>query len=407
VRLPLIALVVFLSARAEADEIILGQSAAFTGSAGALGIEFWRGMEARVRELNDAGGVNGHTFAIIPCDDAYDPEKASKCAVDLISKSKAFVLANTVGTPTFVRIAPFLQHWAKDDIVVFGNFGGAQPQRTMPFAKYVFNLRASYRREGEAQLEICAKAGRNRIGTFMQNDVNGKDLEDGLRQALAKRGQRLVQSTVYERGASVDTDMSAQAEYLKNSQADCVVSLGSYSALAAFVRAARAKGLHAPLLAISFAGAEPLAKSLPDGAPDGLIMTQVVPSYNDTSLPLVRAYRAAMDKYKPTKPAGIVSDYQPSGYSYGSLESYISTTVLADVVAKATPLTRASFRSAAESLKDRDIGLGADHITFGPVTGPDTALAHEGLSRVWITVLRNGAWTSVDNPAEAAKQIPK
>jgi len=51
--------------------------------------------------------------------------------------------------------------------------------------------------------------------------------------------------------------------------------------------------------------------------------------------------------------------------------------------------------------------LGPDRVTFGAVTGPESVGKHEGLNRVWITVFRDGGWTSVGSAAEAAKQIAK
>ena len=66
-------------------------------------------------------------------------------------------------------------------------------------------------------------------------------------------------------------------------------------------------------------------------------MTQVVPHIADTKVPLVREYRAAIDKYKPTMPTGVGDgSYQPkSSYSFGSLEGYLNTKLLGSLTANA------------------------------------------------------------------------
>ena len=391
------------------DSIILGQPAVFSGASAGLGVELWRGMQARLSEINDAGGIRGRRVDLTLCDDHYDPESSAKCAIDLITKRNVFVLTGTVGTPTIMRILPLLRVWSKDDVMIFGNFTGAKPQRSMPAAPYVFNVRASYEEETATHVRVCLAAGRTTIGTFVQNDAYGKDGEEGVRGALKETGATIAMATYYERGASADADMSRHVELLRQAGVNCVSTTGSYQAVAAFVRAARAVKWNVPIFAVSFTGADQLLAQLA-GKVDTtrLVMTQVVPHFDDTQWPLVREYRAAMDKYRPSAPNGVGDgSYSASApYSFGSLEGYLNTKLLGIVIAKAgADLTRASVRQAAESLRNVDVGLEKNTVTFGVVTGPDSVGNHQALHKVWLTMTRGDKWVTIDDIAAIAKHL--
>ena len=70
-----------------------------------------------------------------------------------------------------------------------------------------------------------------------------------------------------------------------------MICIGSYAACAAFARDAVDLGLNVPLANLSFVGSENMLKLLSEGRDDAerytdlLVNSQVVPSYEDTSIP--------------------------------------------------------------------------------------------------------------------------
>ena len=99
---------------------------------------------------------------------------------------------------------------------------------------------------------------------------------------------------------------------LRDAAAQAVIMVGAYQASAGFVRDARESGWDAPIHSVSFVGAEQMLHLLrAEEEKTGrkltgrLIVTQVVPAYTDTGIPLVREYQAAIDKYHPQAPAGV------------------------------------------------------------------------------------------------------
>jgi ABC-type branched-subunit amino acid transport system substrate-binding protein len=53
------------------NEIRVGMSAAFRGTAAGLGTEFYRGAQAYYDEVNARGGVHGRAITVVALDDNY------------------------------------------------------------------------------------------------------------------------------------------------------------------------------------------------------------------------------------------------------------------------------------------------------------------------------------------------
>ena len=83
--------------------------------------------------------------------------------IDLIEKEHVFFLSNYVGTPTLTRALPVIKRFG--DVILVGNFTGAQPQREVPYVEHVFNIRASYRQEMVALVERFWQQGARRFRT--------------------------------------------------------------------------------------------------------------------------------------------------------------------------------------------------------------------------------------------------
>jgi ABC-type branched-subunit amino acid transport system substrate-binding protein len=387
-------------------EVVLGQAAAFSGPSAGLGVEMWRGATAAFAEANASGGVNGRTVRLVTADDAYDSEKAAIAVGQLISRDHVFALFGGVGTPTIVKALPVvLKHFNSDGLFYFANFTGAQPQREPPYAKAVFNVRAAYREETKEMVNAFVSVGKKRIGIFVQDDAYGASGRDGVRRALKEKGLDIVADTTYPRGQVFDVSTASQVKLLRDAKVDAIVAVGAYQACAALVRDARSAGWLVPIHNVSFVGADQmLALLLAEEHKRGtrltqnLINTQVVPSYDDVSVKLVREYRAAMDRYNPTAPKGTGSDpYTPkSKYTFGSLEGYLSARVFLRVLQKAgKDLTRRGFYQAAESMGRFDIGLG--------VPAELSESRHQALDRVWFTTVGKTGWTPLRDPATALR----
>ena len=385
-------------------DIRIGMSAAFRGASAGLGTELYRGAQAYYSEINARGGVFGRSISVVALDDSYNPDPCIRNTILLLDKEKVFFLSNYVGTPTLTRALPVIKQYADQQVVLVGNFTGAQPQRETPYVDQVFNVRASYRQEMFALVDRFWQAGARRFGVYYQIDAYGRSGTDGVARGLAMRGAKITAEATYVRGAKFEDDMSAAVNALREAGCDVVLCTGAYQGCAAFVRSARDAGFTVPISNVSFVGSDAmLALLVKHGRAKGrdytraLVNSQVVPSYDDVSLPGVAEYRTLMDKHSPTVPDAIRdSGYTPQRYSFISLEGYINARVIVEALRRAgANAGRPGFRQALESLRGLDLGIGAP-LTFTPER-------HQGLDSVYFTRVDGDRWVPVADWSAAVK----
>jgi branched-chain amino acid transport system substrate-binding protein len=385
-------------------EIRIGMSAAFRGTAAGLGTELYRGAQAYYSEINARGGLFGRPITVVALDDSYNPEPCIRNTIQLLDRERVFFLSNYVGTPTLTRALPVIKQYADQQVVLVGNFTGAQPQREAPYVDQVFNVRASYRQEMMALVERFWQAGARRFGVYYQIDAYGRSGTDGVARGLAVRGARIAAEATYVRGAKFEEDMGAAVKALREANCDVVLCTGAYQGCGAFVRSARDAGWTAPISNVSFVGSDAmLALLVKHGRAQGrdytraLVNSQVVPSYDDVGLTGVVEYRTLMDKHNPQVPEAIRdAAYTPQKLSFISLEGYVNARVIVEALRRAgANATRQSFRQALESLRGLDVGIGAP-VTF-------TAERHQGLDSVYFTRVEGDRWVPVADWSAAVK----
>jgi ABC-type branched-subunit amino acid transport system substrate-binding protein len=386
----------FPSASFASETIDIGMSAAFKGPTGGLGIELYRGSMAYIQRINEAGGINGKQIRIIAYDDGYNPTPAINNTIQLVDKDKVFLLFGYVGTPTVTRVLPILKINGEKNVFLFFPFTGAQPHRQPPYEEYVFNLRASYHQETGGLVDNFIKIGRKKIAVFYQADAYGRSGWNGVRITLAKYGLKIAGEATYRRGTNFGDSLAQQVELLRNSGADAVISIGAYAACAAFIRDARDAGWDVPIANVSFVGSEFLINLLLEAGmhnrrdyTTNLINSQVVPSYEDTSLVAVREYREYMDAYSQLPPMHLVEPgYKPIRYSFVSFEGFLNAKLLIEILKKMGPyFDKNQIKPVVEGIRNLDIGIDA-RVSFGPAR-------HQGIDRVYYTTYSDGRFVPV------------
>jgi branched-chain amino acid transport system substrate-binding protein len=384
-------LFLFVSQQALANDIAVGMSAALTGPSSALGIELYRGSMAYLEHVNGTGGINGRKILIKAYDDSYNPVSAVENTITLIERDKVFLLFGYIGTPTVTRILPLLKRYSDKHIYLFFPYTGAQPQREAPYDEFVFNLRSSYRHETQGLVDHFVQVGRKRIAVFYQADAYGRSGWDGVRRALEKHGLKIVGEATYRRGAEYEQSFAEQVSILQKANPDAIISIGAYAAAAAFIRDARDAAWDIPIANVSFVGSERMLNLLLESGKTrgkdyttNLINSQVVPSYEDTSLPAVRQYRELMDKYNPMPPQELIGkEYKPLQYSFVSFEGFLNAKLLVEILRKRVDtIDTVHLQAAIEEVSDYDIGIDVP-VSFGPHK-------HQGLDVVYYTTVRDG-----------------
>ena len=378
-------------------EFQLGMSAAFSGPSRGLGIELYRGASAYFTAVNNGGGIGGRRISLTIYDDGYQPDPAVKNTLKLMLEDRVFLLFGYVGTPTVTRVLPVLKKFQDQNTYLFFPFTGAQPQRQPPYGDFAFNLRASYAQETKGLVDNFLRVGRRRIAVFYQADAYGRSGWAGVRKALDQHGERIIGEATYRRGQKFTGTLRAQVEILKASKPDAVICVGAYAACAAFVRDAVNLGLQVPIANLSFVGSENLLKLLTEEREDSrqytdlLVNSQVVPSYEDVSIPAVEEYRELMQRYDPEPPAGLVREsYTPFPYSFVSLEGFLNAKLLVEILHRlGDQPSRRRLESAIFSVRDFDLGIG-EQVSFSPER-------RQGLQRVYYTVVNEGRFVTLND----------
>ena len=342
------ALAGFGVARAQSEgRIVLGQSAAFSGPAAQLGIQFNQGAKLFFDQLNAAGGVGKRMVEIRTLDDGYEPDRCAENTRKLIADD-VFALFGYVGTPTSLAAVPLFNQ-AK--VPFFAPFTGAESLR-QPFNRLIFHVRASYYDETALIVRQLVNLGIKKIAVFHQNDAYGKAGLDGVNKALAEHKLPLAGAATVERNS---VDVAAAVEKLVAAKPDAVVQIAAYGASAAFVRAARKAGFGGTFYNVSFVGTQALADELgKDGA--GVVVSQVVPSPYQPSRQITREFLDAIKK------AG--DKVQPN---YSSMEGFLAARIFTEGLRQAAAsgkISRDSFISGMEGLGTQVVS--GFPVSFGP-----------------------------------------
>jgi len=381
------------------SEIRLGMSADFSASARALSIELYRGAMAYLLPLNNAGGVAGRRVVIKPYDDQYEPDLAIRNTMKLMDEDDVFALFSYVGTPTMNRILPLLQMRHDEHFLLLFPFSGADTNRIPPYDRLSFNLRASYDQEMKGLVDHFVAINRTRIAVFYQADAFGRAGWGSLRKALDEYGLQIAGEATYRRGSPFDQSYDRQVAIMQRVDPDAVVCVGTYPACAGFVRDLRDRDVDCPVATLSFVGGGAMLKLLSAAKQDSnkdytsrLVSSEVVPSYNDDSVPAAREYREAMDRYRDAillpdsllYPHGKTAEqeYAPLPYGFVSLEGYLNAKLFTAILQRmgADP-RRADLAATVLAMGDFDLGMGQP-LSFGG----DTA-RRQASDKVYYTVV--------------------
>ena len=313
--------------------IVLGQSAAFSGPAAQLGLQFNQGAQLFFDQLNAQGGVGRRQVEIRALDDGYEPDRCAENTRKLIADD-VFALFGYIGTPTSLAALPL---FTQAKVPFFGPFTGAEALR-QPFNRLIFHVRASYYDETALIVRQLTNLGLKKIAVFHQNDAYGKAGLDGVTRALAALQLAPAATATVERNS---VDVKAAVDRLVGAKPEAVVQIAAYAGSAAFVRAARKAGFGGNFYNVSFVGTQALADELgKDGA--GVVVSQVVPSPYQPSRPITREFLDAIKKGGDKVQA-----------NYSSMEGYLAARVFTEGLRQAQAsgkITRESFITGTESI---------------------------------------------------------
>lgn len=329
-------------------QILLGQSAAFSGAAAQLGIQYNLGAQVYFDIINAQGGVHGRRIKIVTADDKYEGNLAAANTEKLINEDHVFALFGYVGTPTSNAARPIFE---REHVPFFAPFTGAEALRN-PVSHLIFNVRASYFDETEHLIDQLYNLSITNIAVFYQNDAYGQAGLAGVKRAMDKRNLKISATATVERNS---TDVAKAVQTLLPVQPQAIIQISAYQSCAALIKAMKEAGYTGSFYNVSFVGSQALADILGNDGP-GVVISQVVPFPWKGTLPIVREYQRAMEQ------AG-----KKDQIDYSSLEGYIAARVFVEGLRRAGPnLTREGLMSALETINPNNYDGGGFDVSFSP-----------------------------------------
>lgn len=327
------------SALAQSDgKIVLGQSAPFTGPSAELGLRFNEGAQLYFDAINAKGGVHGRQIELRKADDGYEPERTAANTRKFISEG-VVALFGYIGTPTTLAAMPIA---SAAKVPLIAPFTGAAGLRE-PFNRYVIHIRASYDDETQAIVHHCASLGQPNIAVFYQNDAYGKAGLNGVNKALQQLGQKPVAMGTVERNS---VDVQPAVNTIVAAKPNAIVQISSYSASAAFIRAARTAGFKGTFYNVSFVGTLALSQTLGTAA-RGVVISQVMPFPFSPKSPIASEYLAAIK----------AANKQNLAPNYSGVEGFVAAKVLVEALQRTgRALTSEALINAFDSIQKFSVG---------------------------------------------------
>ena len=318
-------------------QILIGQTAGFTGPVAAGVKETTEGAKLYFDATNAVGGVNGAKIELVSLDDKFDPKLAAENARKLITERKVAAMFLVRGTPHTQAVMPLLDEFK---VPLIGPSTGAMVLHE-PVHPWVFNVRATYQREAERAVAHLSLIGVDRIGVVHVDDSFGEDLLAGARKGFAAVKKNPVFVEKFTRGKA---DFSTIAPLVARADVQAILFIGSANAVAEGITAIRAQGSRAQVVTFSNNASSGFVKAL-GGNARGVIVAQVFPYERSQATAFVK------EAMEMAKAKGL------SGVSPAMLEGFAAAKVLvAGLKRTPPPVTRDGLQRALNGMGKFDLG---------------------------------------------------
>ncbi|HEX3138740.1 MAG TPA: ABC transporter substrate-binding protein [Rhizobacter sp.] len=361
------------------SEIVIGSIQDLSGPAAGFGKQERAGMQLRVDEVNEQGGIHGRKIRLLVEDSAYDPRKAVLAGQKLITQDRIFLMAAHIGTAHNLAVLP-LQ--LEKNIVNFLPLTGAR-EMYEPLNRLKYALSVPYFDQMAITVpQLVKEKGLKQPCMLYQDDEAGLEMLRGAEAGLKTVGLQMTEKTSFKRGA---TDFSSQVARLKGAQCDLVVLGTIIRETVGAMAEARKTGFNPTFIATTAAYTD-LVPKLGGKAVDGLYaaMTSQHPYLDDAS-PALRFW-AAKYKTRFNEDPSVVSVY-----GYTVMDLFVKA---AD---KAGPaLGTDSFIKAMDTLSVPADMFGTDALSYAPTK-------RLGSDATRLSQLQDGRWKVVSGYARVVR----
>ena len=222
------------------DTYKVGYLASQTGPYAALGLASTEGAQLAVKQINDAGGINGKQIELVLLDDKGTSTDSALGAQKLIEVEGVLTLASATATALSHSVIPVLNDNETPGLVISGTglvmdqLGDWTFKPSSCEADYI-PLPLRYLRDD---------MGATTIAAMIENSGYGEGGEHFLKIVAPDMNMEIVETQHFDPGA---TDMTPQLANIRSSGADSMFIWGSGPAGALAIKQAREMGIMIPI----------------------------------------------------------------------------------------------------------------------------------------------------------------
>ncbi|MGG1215410.1 ABC transporter substrate-binding protein [Micromonospora provocatoris] len=231
----------------DGDTIKIGANLELSGNVASYGSSIGLGAELAVKEINDAGGIDGKKIELIKVDNKSENSEATAAAIKLATQDKVVAMlapatsGNTVAT---VQIA-------NDNKIPIVTGSGTAPNITVnddgSINEYAFRTCFIDPFQGIVAANFASgELGAKNVAIFGDNASDyAKGLAKSFKDTITKSGGKVVKEEAY---VAKDTDFRTQLTNIKSANPDFIFIPGYYEEVGLIVKQAREMGITVPLM---------------------------------------------------------------------------------------------------------------------------------------------------------------
>jgi len=225
---------------ASGEKIILGWVAPLTGTAANQGQQMLDGANLAIKEINDAGGINGRMIELVPQDDKSDPKEAANIATKFTSDDKMVGVIGNYNSSCALAGIPIYNEAKLPMITV-----GTSPVITQQHGPYVFRLSVTDAFQGKFVTDWMFEDGFKKPAIIFENNDYGRGLMEVVEAEVKTLGGEVPIKETYMLGET--KDFTAILTKVKATDADCLFIAGLYNEGALMAKQAKQLGINLPI----------------------------------------------------------------------------------------------------------------------------------------------------------------
>lgn len=191
------------SASGGGGDILVGHFGPLTGSISLSGQEGEKGARLRIKQINEAGGINGQQLTFIAYDDKGTPEAAVKAATRLVEEDKVHVI---LGSQLSANVQAAGERVEAAQTPLVGT--GVGPVWLQNGWKYLFRALSNSAGGAAPLVDAMETLGTTRMATIVYQDEGSRSGASQVVEEMKRRGK--IEITAEEVFQPNDTDWTGQ-----------------------------------------------------------------------------------------------------------------------------------------------------------------------------------------------------